>query len=157
MVKSYTIKYSDDDNVKIVKLYFVKKYATDDNYTLFIVRKQLKNSSMKYQAVFADTMSAINSKVKTKGKIYKTNFGGYNDTREDALAALWRLKSSNIILAMHSLQNMWGGPPADLGSDQELIYISNEGWQKYIKGCELYQAKKRQDEIKKNSKILNDL
>lgn len=157
MVRSYTVSYDNDQTTSEINLYFVKDYNTDGPFTLFMVNKKLVNPSRKYRATFVDTMLTINEKLKSKGKIINTSYKEINKA-EEALISSWENKKVKTLLAIHSYQNMLGFPiDTDAGSDPEVIYVSTEGWKKYLKGCKSYESKKRQEEKAKNSKSAKDI
>lgn len=158
IVRSYTISYDKDQTTNEVNLYFVKDYNNEGPYTLFLVNKKLVNPGRKYRATFVDTMLTINDKLKLKGKVINTTYNEINKVEEEALISLWENKKMKTMLAIHSYRNMLGFPvDTDAGSDPEIIYVSADGWKKYLKGCKSYESKKRQEEKMKNSKTAKDI
>ena len=143
----YRVTYKGWDNVAWIDLFFTKGYkAKDDDYGLFMVIKEEKNTSAPFEDVLKSYSAAITDVLKTRPQIIKYRYQiKPKDTPEPAIMGEWIMQAEQVFLLLHN--------EIIASSAPIIIYRNNQGWQKYLVACDTAEQERKrtiENKIKKN-------
>lgn len=135
LVKKFTFEHSQWENIWQIDLYFSKRFGSEGPFTLFLVRKLFKSPGGNYENVFNGMKNSISEELGSPPKVirtrYKDHMMGYERGYDPALAGVWILKDRKVFLLVNGLFLSYGKP--------EIVYLSDQEWQKYIRSCNEYE------------------
>lgn len=156
VVKHICIESSEWKNFSSVYLTFVCNYNKDD-YTLMMVNKENKIPkglpTEKLGEYFSEICQSINKLMPSKPLEFKEewkekDYGLYAYRYYKGAGAKWKTNKETVFFLTSALTNTWE-PGINLS---ELVFISNEQEQKFLKACADSINAKEQE---KNSKVKN--
>ncbi len=138
--RKFIIKESMTGELQEMQLFFGNNGTEHGVYSLFMVRKIYKPSPESSDAVFLKMKDLIMKKIPASPEITPTHYTysamkGY-ELNEMAEMAVWSRGSEKIILLVPSLLAGTGNP--------EILYISTEGLQNYLKSCKQFEKTRSQ-------------
>ena len=147
-VKKQIIKnYSKWTNIESVDIYFVKSFNSEDEPTLFMVRKGLSYETGNLTNVFNGFQTAITKQLNKPAKIINSDYIWNTGNHSISRIAIWDT-GTNLLFLMVLDNGIFRYP--------EFLYVSKAGWNKYIKGTVAYEKSKVEKEKEKAKKSVEN-
>ena len=146
-VKYYDVRYRRSR----VNLFFIKKFNSDKPYTLFLVNKHLYSINGldgPGQKVFNALKSSVTKKSEIQPVLANILYFKGSNSYESSPVGIWKSKETTIFLVGKFFAN---------ASDIQILYVSNDGWNKYINSRKAYENEQQREQKNKLKKSAEDL